>query len=364
MLVITDRLSKWPFFIPVPSLDGPTLAQKFIEHYLGHHGLPSAIVSDRGKQFVKGVWAHLCRLLKVKQRLSTAYHPETDGSTERMNQVIEEYIRHFATYNQDNWDTLAPIAQIAIASRDAASTGMSPFFMTHGYHPRLGESVELPEPLSMIGTPRSPVEAAQRVIQKIKDCSELAQSTMAYAQQRQQEIHDKKRDPSESYQVGDKVWLDMRNIKVDPARKKKLSELHQQYTITDVIGHSACRLNIEGIHNVFPVSLLRPVAKDPLPSQVQDDVQPAPIEVDGEDEYYDVDEVLDTRVRKGHGRNGQLYREFLVKWTGYATPTWNKAEDMGNCIALRDYEAKVGKDFATEPLILTSIPKRRGRRVL
>jgi hypothetical protein len=203
MLIITDRLTKWPIFIPVPSLDGATLARKFIKYYVAYHGLPDAIVSDRGEQFVRGVWAHICRIVKIKQRLSTAYHPETDGSTERMNQVIEEYIRHFTTYAQDDWDELAPLGQIAIASRDTASTGMSPFFAKHGYHPRLGESVELPEHVSTQSPARNPIEAAQKIIQKIKDCTELAQSTMAYAQQRQQEAADRQRDPSDSYHIGD-----------------------------------------------------------------------------------------------------------------------------------------------------------------
>jgi hypothetical protein len=113
-------------------------------------------------------------------------------------------------------------------------------------------------------------------------------------------------------------------------------------------------------HDVFSVGLLRPVAQDPLSSQVQDDIQPASIEVDGEDEY-DVEEILDTRVKRGSSRGGPLYREFPVKWTGYAMPTWNPAKDVENCTALDRFQAKVNKTFTDEPLILTPVPKR-GRR--
>lgn len=353
MLVIVDRLGKGPLFIPCEDLEGETLARKFIKYYLPHHLLPSAVTSDRGEQFVKGIWRHICKTLKIKQRLSTAYHPETDGGNERMNQVIEEYLRHFCNYYQDDWDSYLPMAQAAVMARNASSTGMSPFFLSHGYHPRLGESIDLPEVLDEADKPaKTPAEAALRVTQKLHACVEFAQAAMAFAQQRQKEIADKKRDPAPAYHVGDKVWLDMRNIKVDPARKKKLSELHQQYTVTEVIGGSAYRLDTpKGVHNVFHDSLLRTVAADPLPSQQQDDLQPGPIEVDGEDEY-EIDEIIDERVVRGRGRGGPLRRQFLCRWKGYATPEWTDAWNCEDSIALDHFEERTGRNFATEPLSL------------
>ncbi len=141
VLVIVDRLSKGTIFIPCKDLTGETLARKITKYYLPHHLLPTAITSDRGDQFVQGIWGHVCRLLGIEQRLSTAFHPETDGSTERMNQVLEEYLRHFGNYYQDDWDQNLPLAQAAVMTRDAASTGVSPFFLTHGYHPRTGSEL-------------------------------------------------------------------------------------------------------------------------------------------------------------------------------------------------------------------------------
>ena len=353
MLVIVDRLGKGAIFIPCENLEGGTLARKFIEHYLPYHLLPTAITSDRGDQFVKGIWRHICRILKIKQRLSTAYHPETDGGNERMNQVIEEYLRHFCNYYQDDWDAYLPMAQAAVLARNAASTGMSPFFLSHGYHPRLGESIDLPEVLDNADQPaRTPAEAALRVTQKLHACVEFAQSIMAFAQQRQKEIADRKRDPAPAYRVGDKVWLDLRNFKVDPARKKKLSELHQQYAVTETIGGSAYRLNTpKGAHNVFHDSMLRTVATDPLPSQRQDDLQPRPIEVDGEDEY-EIEEIIDVRVIRGRGRGGPLRRQFLCQWKGYATPEWTDGWNCEDTIALDRFEEKTGRNFTTEPLAL------------
>src|SRR6266480_7151079 len=92
ILVITDRLSKGVIFAPYKDLSAATLADTFIYKVFKHHALPRAITSDRGTQIIKGLWKQVCKCLKIEQQLSTAYHPETDGATERMNQVLEEYL--------------------------------------------------------------------------------------------------------------------------------------------------------------------------------------------------------------------------------------------------------------------------------
>ncbi|KAF1807920.1 hypothetical protein P152DRAFT_453293 [Eremomyces bilateralis CBS 781.70] len=110
----------------------------------------------------------------------------------------------------------------------------------------------------------------------------------------------------------------MRNIKLPDNRKRKLARLYEQFTVTEVVGRSACRLNTPvGIHNVFHNMLIRPTANDPFPSQRQDDVQPDPIDVDGHNEWALL-EILDDRVKRGRGRGGPLKREFLCRWEGYA----------------------------------------------
>jgi hypothetical protein len=339
VLVVVDRLLKHPLWIPMKDLEGETLARALITHYIGHHALPTSITSDRGAQFVQGVWGNLCKILGIKQRLSTAYHPETDGSTERMNQVLEEYLRHFGSYYQDDWDQWLPIGQIAIAARDSASTGISPFFITHGYHPNLGTSIKLPEPPSTKGSARnSPVQAAEAIIRKIQDCVQFAQVAMASAQERQRQAADKNRDPAPRYQPGDRVWLDMRNIRFDPSRKRKLCEQHRQFTVIEAIGPNATRLNTPtGMHNVVNNSLLRHAANSPFPSQQQVDTQPQPIIVD-EHEEYELQEILKERSRRVRGR-GPPQRQYLCRWKGYADPTWEPEEYVKDTQALENFEA-------------------------
>ena len=101
-MVIVDQLSKGVILVPYKRTDSETMAQLLITHLIGHHGIPSAIMSDQGTQFTSGVWEHFCNLLGIKQQLSTAFHPQTDGQTEYMNAVIEQYLRHFCNYAQDD----------------------------------------------------------------------------------------------------------------------------------------------------------------------------------------------------------------------------------------------------------------------
>lgn len=99
--------------------------------------------------------------------------------------------------------------------------------------------------------------------------------------------------------------------------------------------------------------MLRPVATDPLPSQRQDDVQPQSIEVDGEQEY-EVEEILDIRVKRGRGRGGPSQRQFNVRWKGYAVPEWTDSWNVEDAITLDKFEKKTGRKFTTEPLELMS----------
>ena len=102
LLIITDRLSKGIILIPILSIFTPAVAMAFIKYYILYHGFPKAIVNDRGTQFTNAIWAILCKTLGIKRRLSLAYHPETNGATERANQVIQPYLYAYTTFSQDN----------------------------------------------------------------------------------------------------------------------------------------------------------------------------------------------------------------------------------------------------------------------
>ena len=115
--VIMDRLTKDGYFIPCYSMKAPHLARLFLQFVLQNHGLPESITSDRRPQFVSGFWRELCQQLGIQVKLSTAYHPETDGQTERTNQSIEQYLRAFVNHVQDDWGEWLPIAKFALSNQ-------------------------------------------------------------------------------------------------------------------------------------------------------------------------------------------------------------------------------------------------------
>ena len=160
----------------------------------------------------------LCELLKITRRLSTAFHPETNRAIERANQVLEHYLRCYATYLQDNWASLLPVAMLAINNRNATSTGISPFFLTHGYDVDLLDLAKGQEELRTTGN--SPVARGEAFVAKLKEAVEVAQAAMATAQEIQEEYANRARQVAEQYRVGDKVWLRLNNIKTNRPSKK------------------------------------------------------------------------------------------------------------------------------------------------
>jgi predicted aspartyl protease len=332
LAVITDRLGKGVILEPMRTITSQDVAALFIRTFYRHHGLPSAIVSDRGTQFVSALWGRVCQLLGIVRRLSTAFHPETDGSTERMNQTVETYVRTFVNDAQDDWVRWMPIAELSINNRDAQSTGVSPFFLLHGYHV---EPVQLTEELREERTGDSPVQQADQIVRQLEKAREWAQTAMAVSQQEQEEAANRTRQQAPELRIGDKVWLNLKNVRTT-RQSKKLDWKNAKYTVIEVVGTHSYRLNTPtGIHNVFHSDLLRTASTDPLDSQATDDVQPNPILVDDEHEYQ-IEKIIKHRsVRRGRG----FQKQFLVKWTGYAEPTWEPESALQDTTALDTYEA-------------------------
>jgi transposase InsO family protein len=132
IVVITDRLRKGVIAGALLDLQVKTVTDWFFHCYYLHHFLPRSIVSDQGAQFVSGFWKRVCDNLGITRLLSTAYHPETDGATEQQNKVIKTTLRELVNWQQNDWAYRLPIVVSAICGRDSRSTGVSPFFLTHG----------------------------------------------------------------------------------------------------------------------------------------------------------------------------------------------------------------------------------------
>ena len=334
IMVVVDRLSKMFHTIPCGSITAPDTAQLFLTHVWKLHGLPDTIVSDRGSQFISAFWNELTSRLGIDARLSTASHPETDGQTERRNPVLEQYLRAYVTYLQDDWPDWCPMAEFTGNNAPAESTNVTPFLANYGQHPRMGFEA----PTGLYRPPPQRIQAAEanKFADRMAELQAFLRDEMTWAQATQQEYANRKREPAPAYRVGDEVWLDASNITtLRPSKKLDWKKLGP-YKIIKVISSHAYRLELPPtikIHNVLPVSRLRPVVptSNALPGQYNP--PPPPVEVDGEPEYT-IEAVLDSRVNRRTRRF-----EYLTRWTGYPDPTWEPAETVDRTSAVEKYHA-------------------------
>ena len=329
VMTIIDRLSKGVILLPCSSLKMEHVTDAFLTGYYPRHGLPSGIVTDR--EFANAFWKRLCNLLGITRRLSTAYHPQTDGATERTNNEVKTKIAKLRQTGKD-WLKLLPVAEFAINAAPTTSTGVSPFFLQHGYHPGVIPEAQLP---NRAENQISPIAAAERVTKKLRDGFSWAKTNLEVAKSKMEEQANRKRQASPMYQPGDWVWLRLRPERQEGGLGRKLRERQGKYKVIEQVSSHTYRLDLgpkSTAHDVFHVDRLRPAGTDPFPSQVHHDYRPEPIVV-GSEEEYEVEKILDARTK-----NGKL--EYQVKWTGYQRPTWEPEDALQNVMALDEYLAE------------------------
>ena len=269
--VVVDRLTKSAHFIPVRmDYSMERLAQLYIEKIVSLHGVPSSIVSDRDPRFTSKFWEGLQKALGTKLRLSSAYHPQTDGQTERTIQSLEDLLRACVLEKGGAWDSYLPLIEFTYNNSYHSSIGMAPFEALYGRRCRTplcwyesGES-------SVIGP-----EIVQQTTEKIK----LIQEKMRASQSRQKSYHDKRRKNLE-FSAGDHVFMrvtPMTGIGRALKSKKLTPRFIGPFQITERVGEVAYRIalppRLANLHDVFHVSQLRRYIPDPSHVIQIDDVQ-------------------------------------------------------------------------------------------
>jgi hypothetical protein len=305
ILVFVDRMTKMSHFIPcIKSTSAPDFAKFFVAHVVRLHGLPDSIVSDRGSIFTSHFWSTLSSILQIDPRKSTAFHPQTDGQTERMNQTLETYLRIFCSYEQDDWCDLLPLAEFAYNNASQESTKMSPFFANYGYHPRFMSQIQT---TSDHATP-----AANDFAAHMHEVHERLVENVVRAQNYQAKYYDAKHKPVE-LEPGDMVWLNSVNISTSRPSKKLDWKRLGPYKVIKRIGLQAYQLalppTMRHLHDVFHVSLLDPVKST---SHAPHSLPPAPpaLYVKDDHDYFEIEDVLDSKRE-----NRRLY--YLIKWKGF-----------------------------------------------
>ncbi len=237
-------------YVPVKvTIDAPNLAEVIIDVVVCHHGVPESIVTDRGSLFTSKFWSSLCYFLGIKRKLSTAFHPQTDGQTERQNSTMEVYLRAFVNWEQDDWARLLPMAVFAYNNAKNASTGHTPFKLNCGYYPRVSFEEDV--------DPCSKSRSANKLTEELRELMKVCCQKLLYAQELQKRSHDKG-VKSRSYAPDEKVWLNSKYIKTK--RNKKLgSKFFGPFRVLHVVEKQAYKLELPTkwkIYNVFHVSLL------------------------------------------------------------------------------------------------------------
>ena len=305
ILVVVDRLSKQAIFIPtVDTITSPMLAKLFVLHVFSKHGVPSHVTSDRGTEFVSAFFRTLGKALDMKLHFTSGYHPEGDGQTERTNQTLEQYLRVYCNYQQDNWSELLPIAEFAYNNAPSATTGISPFFANKGYHPNITVHPE-----------RDLISARARDF--AVDLDELHQElrkAISEAQSRYQVSADRRRLPAPDFRIGDKVFVKAQNFRTTRPSKKLSEKFLGPYEVLAKAGTRSYTIklpdSLRSVHPVFHVSMLEPATPNPFPDRQEP--PPPSVEVDGEPEY-EISEILDSKL--DNRRRCKL--QYLVKWSGY-----------------------------------------------
>ncbi|KAL3681508.1 hypothetical protein R1sor_024464 [Riccia sorocarpa] len=331
IVVFVDKLSKMIHMCPTrKDVAAPELAQLYLQNVVKHHGLSRVLITDRGTQFTSLFWRTLFGLFKTKLALSTAYHPQTDGQTERANRTIEDMLRAFT----ENWDNLLPLVDFAYNNCINSSTRTTPFFLMYGEHPLTPTGLLGGGSSSSVSTK---VEAVNQFVRRIQEGVAKAKLKLQIAQNRQKQYADTRRRHME-FKVGEKVWLSTTNLKLIGSRKLN-PRLIGPFTISRRIGMVAYELELPPtmkVHPVFHVSLLRRFVPRPPELGSTQDVRPPPELIDGVDEF-EVERILQKRTR---GLRNQRV-EYLVKWKGYPMheATWEPSVNLTNApLLLQSFE--------------------------
>ena len=314
LLVLVDHgLTKGVILCPTKkTVTAEGVAAIVFKKLFTRFGLFDKVISDRGPQFAAQFAKELGRILGYDIALSTAYHPQTDGETERVNQEVETYLRIFCGDNPLEWSNHIAMAEFVHNHRPHSVTGKSPFFLMHGYEPSALPSI----------VPKSHLPAVEN---RLKELNAARNEALAAHELARQTMRSRIHSKFIPFTIGEKVWLEARNLKRDVVDPKFSPKREGPFEITRVLSSLSYELRLPStwrIHPVFHASLLSRYKEN----EVHGPNFPAPPpDLIGNEEEYEVERILKHR---GHPRN----RSFLIRWKGYTAEedSWLHEADLGN----------------------------------
>ncbi|WVZ93750.1 hypothetical protein U9M48_039707 [Paspalum notatum var. saurae] len=294
--VVVDRLTKVAHFIPVKTTySGARLAELYISRIVCLHGVPKKIVSDRATQFTSHFWKRLHESMDTRLNFSSAYHPQTDGQTERTNQILEDMLRACAIQYGTSWDKSLPYAEFSYNNSYQASIKMSPFQALYGRRCRTPLHWDQPGEKQLFGP--EIIEDAECQVRMILENLRIAQTRQkSYADHRRRDLE---------FAMGDYVYL-----KVSPIRGLRRFKVKGKLA------------PLSGVHDVFHVSQLKKCLRVPE-EQLQVD------ELNVQDDHY-IEypvQILETAERTTRNK---VIKMCKVKWSHHTAEeaTWEREDNL------------------------------------
>jgi hypothetical protein len=367
ILLFVDKCTKMTHAVATSKeLNSQEFCFLFNKDVVRLHGAPNRLITDRGSIFFSKFTKNHTARMGCWQCFGTAFHPESDGQSERHNRVAEDVLRCFCSTNQAEWDTYLPMVEFAMNNAYSEVTRATPFLLNYGVHPRHPTIAKLVKlqcngvTLSNPGqrhTAQHARAAIAHTLRTIPDVPESIKFTKAMqraiehtrlllhaARQRMMDQVNKRRTTETVYKEGVRVWLSTKYIRLQHEGCNKLMPRYcGPFKVIKHINPVAIKLELPKVmkvHPVFHVSLLKPFVQ-----RAGTEVQPRPIIINGTEEF-EVEKLLGRREKvtrtkktKHAGKKETTRVEYLVKWKGYgaAHNEWvPEAELQRNCKKLLD----------------------------
>jgi hypothetical protein len=317
--VFVDKLTKMVHLAPTKTtVTAPEFAQLYFNNVVRLHGLQRSIVSDRDPRFTSKFWEALHKLCGTSLARSTAYRPQTDGQTERVNRKLEEILRAYVDDRATDWDTRLAAAEFAINNASSASTRTSPFFLNYGFHPLMPTTMDIS---SITGNKnQGAIDFATQLETDLKSAKEL----LHQAQERQKRSADLKLQDRQ-FQVGDQVLLSTKDLNIKDSSKLNAKWVGP-FKVLEIVSPLALRLELPTTMKIHPVIHVSRLKSYHTSLQHSGREPPKPPPIIGEDIYL-AERILDKRlVRRGRQRRP----EYLIQWHGYPIyeATWEPASNL------------------------------------
>jgi len=262
--------------------------------------LPESIVLDRGPQFVAELTKELNRMLGIRTKLSTAFHPQTDGQMEQMNQELEQYLQFFIEHRQKDWLEWLAAAEFMVNNKVYMMTKVLPFMANYGKELRMGGDIRR----------KGKVESATEFVERMKKVHEEAEAALKKTQEEMKRYADRNRKEMEKWKKGDKILLSTKDLVFKERPTKKLTERYVgPYVIEKVVSMNAVKLQLPSsmrIHLVVNVSQIVRYKKQ-VKGQKKEEGKPVEVE---EVKEWEVEKILNKKkIRE--------VEKYFIWWKGF-----------------------------------------------